>query len=286
MPPSSPAHLAPHRCLLGEPLPPLPHTAAGLRHGGAAGKRAGHGAPPDQAAGASWHPRRQHLPPLHPAVLPSHHPAHAAGRLCRTGTQQGSPGTFVFLSGFPLWPWLGSGCQQVTAPAASCWQSELCCRPWPQHGLSLLLDLGWGSQGAQGGGSSAQPLLPLCSGPAMSLRGSSSCPRRTSTGSWSEWAWGTGTGRAAASSARVLPTTAGVGERGTDHHIPPRCPTGLLLGQQQQHLILQRPRFPGAAARGEGPGGPGASAGQPVGAATGLARLRALGPPALAEPLP
>lgn len=60
----------------------------------------------------------------------------------------------------------------------------------------------------------------------------------------------------------------------------------LLPGQQQRRLVLQRPSFPRAAASGEGSGGPGASAGQPVGAATGLAGLRALGPPALAELLP
>lgn len=60
----------------------------------------------------------------------------------------------------------------------------------------------------------------------------------------------------------------------------------MLLGQQQRRLVLQRPGFPGAAAGREGPGGPGASVGQPAGAATGLAGLRALGPPALAEPLP
>jgi len=204
VPPGSPAPPAPRRRLLGEPLPPLPHAAAGLGHGGATGQRAGHGAPCDQAAGAGRRPRGRHHPALHPAVLPLHHPAHAAGRLCRTGAWRGSPGTFIFLSRFPS----GRGRGQDTAPAASCWQPQL--RRWTQRRLGLSLPLALGSRRwARGRGPSAQPPLPPRSGPAMNSRGSSSCRQRTSTGSWREWVRG------------VAASPAGGGEGGTDLRIPP-----------------------------------------------------------------
>lgn len=87
----SPPHVSPHhwgthaalaacRRLLGDALHPLPHAAAGLRHGGGAGRRAAHGAPPDQAAAVSHGLHGWDLPPLHPAVLPQRHRAHAAGK--------------------------------------------------------------------------------------------------------------------------------------------------------------------------------------------------------------
>lgn len=145
VPPGSSAPLAPRRRLLGEPLPPLPHAAAGLGHGGAAGERAGHGAPPDQATGAGQPPQGRHLPPMHPAVLPPHHPAHAAGRLCCAGpsTQRGRTGTFVFLSRFPLRPWPGSGPQAGYGPscfllAAQALPPALApAQPLPPPGLGL-----------------------------------------------------------------------------------------------------------------------------------------------------
>lgn len=101
--PGSPAPLAPCRQLFGETLSPLPHTPAGLGHGGDTGERAGHGTAPDQASGAGQRLQGWHLPPLHPAALPPHHPAHAAGRLSRPthSTQRGGTETFVFLPCFP-----------------------------------------------------------------------------------------------------------------------------------------------------------------------------------------
>lgn len=283
--PSSPAPLAPCRCLFGEPLPPLPHTAAGLGHGGATGECAGHGAPPDQAAGASWHCQGWHLPPLHPAVLPPHHPAHAAGRLCCVGTQQGSPGTSVFLSHFPLRPCpggqpragYGPSCFLLAAQALLLVLAPAQLFPPPVLGLEV-------PGGTRRGGPSAQPLLLLCSGPGMSLRGSSSCQQSTSTDSWSEWAWGSSAGKdLPALLGCCLP---GLGREGQTTASHPGHPWDGSGEQQRQCLVLQRPNFLGAAAGREGPGGPGASAEQPAGAATRLAGLRALGAPALAEPLP
>lgn len=118
----------------------------------------------------------------------------------------------------------------------------------------------------------------------MSLRASSSCQRSTSTDSWSEWAWGSSAGRELpALLGCCLP---GLGRGGQTAASRPGHPRDCSGEQQWRCLVLQRLNFPGAAADREGPGGPGASAEQPAGAATGLAGLRALGPPALAEPLP
>lgn len=178
--PGSPAFLAPCRHLFGETLSPLPHTTGGFRHGGDTGARAGHGTVPHQASGASQ-PQGWHLPPLHPAALPPHHPAHTAGKLSCSATapSEEAPGP---LSSFPVSPpVVGHG--QDMAPAASCWQPECCC--WPYQ--SLLFPMGLG---ALGGDSNAQYPFLLCSGPVMSLRGFSSYLQNKSTGSWSEWALG------------------------------------------------------------------------------------------------
>lgn len=87
---------------------------------------------------------------------------------CATLAPAPSEEFLALLSSFPVSPsghGPAVGRWQDTAPAASCWQPELCCRPRPWHGLSLPLGLGWGSRGAQGGGPSAQPLLPSAVGP-------------------------------------------------------------------------------------------------------------------------
>lgn len=67
------------RRLPGELLHPLPHGAAGHGHRGGKGQRAGHGAPPEPAAGARQRPRGWELPTVHAALLPLCHRAYAAG---------------------------------------------------------------------------------------------------------------------------------------------------------------------------------------------------------------
>lgn len=199
-PVSPPAPLAPRRRLPGEPLSPLPHAAAGLRHGGATGERPGHGAPRDQAAGASQCPWGWHLPSLHPAVLPPHHPAHAAGRLSCASPQPPARRHRDLCLPFPFpapavaRQWDAGRIRPQLHPAGSRSSAS-------SPSMASPSPWAWGA-GEQGGSLVLNPCSPR-SGLVMSLRDSSSCRQSASTGSWSEWAWGSGTGRGAASSAGV-----------------------------------------------------------------------------------